>query len=297
MSERHAVAIEASMGGLLTARSTAGRPVAEVTSGERTYFAAVGLLALWVGVWGAFVPDRVDAALPFLVPPLHARFLGVMYLSGLTLMVGGILARSWCEIRVLPPITALWTGGLFVVSLFHLEAFDLDAATARVTIWFAAYLVYPLVAVALMWRHRGEVGDVHGGPPLPRWVVSTLRAQGAVATAVALLLLVAPGTMVDVWPWPITTLLAQIYFAPLFAYGVGSFVLANSRSGPDVRVGAATMLVFAVGVLIASALHLDLFSAGDVSDWLWFLAFGAAAIGLAAITAWSFRSRTSAVTP
>ncbi len=105
---------------------------AAVRPWERAYFGAVGLLALWVGVWGFVVPSRVDTALPFLVPPLHARFLGVMYLSGLTLMVGGILARHWCEIRVLPPITAVWTGGLLVVSLLHLEAFDLGADTARV---------------------------------------------------------------------------------------------------------------------------------------------------------------------
>ena len=269
----------------------AGAAVASVRPAERAYFAAVGLLALWVGVWGFFVPSRVDTALPFLVPPLHARFLGVMYLSGLTLMIGGILARHWCEIRALPPITAVWTGGLFVVSLFHLEAFDLDDATARVTIWFAAYLVYPLIAVGLMWRHRHETGDVHGGPPLPAWVRAYLRVQGGVAGAVALALLLAPGTMVDVWPWPITTLLAQIYFAPLLAYGVGSFVLAGQHSATDIRVGTITMLVFAVGVLVASTLHLDLFSAGDVGDVLWFSAFSAAAVGLAVVVGWSVTAR------
>jgi hypothetical protein len=271
------------------------RTVAVVTPGERAYFAAVGLLALWVGVWGFFVPSRVDTALPFLVPPLHARFLGVMYLSGLTLMVGGLLARHWCEIRVLPSMTAVWTGGLFLVSLLHLEAFDLDEATARVTIWFAAYLVYPLIAVALAWRHRHDAGDVHEGPPAPPWIRTYLRAQGGVAISVALALLLAPGTMVDVWPWPITNLLAQIYFAPLLAYGVGSFLLATQRSGRDIRVGAITMLVFAGGVLVASALHLDLFSAGDAEDVLWFLAFSTATVGLAAVVAWSVAPRTADV--
>ena len=250
---------------------------------ERVYFAAVGLLALWVGVWGFFLPSQVDVALPFLVPPLHARFLGVMYLSGLTLMIGGILARRWCEIRVLPPITALWTGGLFVVSLFHLEAFELDTATTRVTIWFAAYLVYPLIALYLMWDHRDDRGDVHGGSPPPAWVRGYLLVQGAVASVLALALLVLPGDMVDVWPWPITTLLAQIYFAPLMAYGVGSLVLARQRSWRDLRVGVVAMLVFAVGVLVASLLHLELFSAGDLSDRFWFVGFGAVGGGLAAV--------------
>ena len=71
-----------------------------VTRGQRIYFAAVGLLALWVGIWGYFIPGRVDQAIPWLVPPLHARFLGAMYLSGTTFMVGSILARYYAEVRV-----------------------------------------------------------------------------------------------------------------------------------------------------------------------------------------------------
>ena len=51
-----------------------------VTRGQKIYFAAVGLLALWVGIWGYFIPGRVDRAIPWLVPPLQARFLGALYL-------------------------------------------------------------------------------------------------------------------------------------------------------------------------------------------------------------------------
>ena len=284
------VAAELTLRRLRIASGTSTDVVAPVRPWERAYFAAVGLLALWVGVWGFFVPSRVDAALPFLVPPLHARFLGVMYLSGLTLMVGGLLARRWCEIRVLPPVTAVWTGGLFVVSLLHLEVFDLDTATARVAIWFAAYAVYPLVALGLLRRHGLTGADVHRGPPLPRRVGTYLRVQGLVAGGAALALLLAPGAMVEVWPWPITNLLAQLYAAPLLAYGVGSFVLEAQRSGRDIRVGAVTMLVFAAGVLLASGLHLDLFSAGDPAAWLWFGSFAVATAGLGAVVAWSLRA-------
>src|SRR5687767_6939157 len=59
-----------------------------VTRGQRIYFGAVGLLALWVGIWGYFIPGQVDKAIPWLVPPLHARFLGAMYLSGTAFMIG-----------------------------------------------------------------------------------------------------------------------------------------------------------------------------------------------------------------
>src|SRR5438477_11104336 len=98
--------------------------LAQVTLSHRIYFAAVGLLALWVGVWGYFNPAQVDTAIPWLVPPLHARFLGAMYLSGATFMVGCILARRWNEVQVVVPGIAIGTGMLFVVSIFYLAQFD-----------------------------------------------------------------------------------------------------------------------------------------------------------------------------
>src|SRR3712207_136693 len=95
-----------------------------VTLAHRLYFTAVGALALWVGVWGYFAPHRIDVAIPWIVPPLHARFLGAMYLSGTAFMIGCLFARRWYEVRVVVMMIAIWTGLLFVVSLFHLQAFD-----------------------------------------------------------------------------------------------------------------------------------------------------------------------------
>src|SRR5918992_5019806 len=80
-----------------------------VGRGAKAYFVAVGILALWVGFWGYFVPERVTKAIPFLVPPLHARFIGAIYLSGLVFMVGGMIVRRWADIRFVPLLTALWT--------------------------------------------------------------------------------------------------------------------------------------------------------------------------------------------
>ncbi len=245
-----------------------GSEMTGVTRSERLYFAAVGLLALWVGFWGYFVPSEVERAIPFSVPPLHARFLGAVYLSGLTIMVGGLLARSWREIRLVPILTALWTGGLCVISLFHLDRFDFG--TPQPWVWFAAYVIYPLIAIGLAWRHRRVEPGAASEAGLPAWARRYLVGQGVVLTALALGLLLAPGVLADVWPWQINQLLAQIYSAPLLAYGVGSLLLARQRTLLEVRVVVAGMLVFTAGVLLASIIHRGLFSAGDTEDVLWF---------------------------
>ncbi len=146
-----------------------------ITRGERIYFGAVGLLALWVGLWGYFIPDKVDMAIPWLVPPLHARFLGAMYLSGTTFMIGGILSRYYAEVRVMIPAIAIWTGMLFIVSLFYLGEFDYSRT--QVWIWFGAYIIYPLIALWLMWKDRASQEKLSGSD-LPAWARSYLFDTG-----------------------------------------------------------------------------------------------------------------------
>jgi hypothetical protein len=51
-------------------------------------------------------------------------------------MLGALLARRWSSIRVVVPMISVWTGMLFIVSLFHLPEFDWSRP--QVCIWFAA---------------------------------------------------------------------------------------------------------------------------------------------------------------
>jgi hypothetical protein len=261
--------------------------VTPVTRGQKIYFAAVGLLALWVGIWGYFIPGQVDKAIPWLVPPLHARFLGAMYLSGLTFMVGGILAHYYVEVRVMVRVIAIWTGMLFIVSLFYLDEFDYSHKP--VWFWFGAYLIYPLIALWLMWRER-TLREKVDGAVLPAWVRGYLLGQGVVVTLLALVLLFMPEFMATIWPWNITRLLAQIYAAPFLAYGVSSLMLSRQQTWLEVRVVVIGTFVFAVGVLLASLIHRQLFSLANVATWLWFGGFLLAAVLLGLLSARSIRA-------
>jgi hypothetical protein len=258
-----------------------------ITRGQRIYFTAVGLLALWVGVWGYFIPAYVDWAIPWVVPPLHARFLGAMYLSGAAFMVGCLLARRYAEVRVVVPMIAIWTGILFIVSLFHLSEFDY--ARGQTWIWFGAYLTYPLIALWLIWEHRA-LSEPISGPRLPGWVRGYLLGQGLVTASLAAALLFAPAVMVNLWPWKITPLLAQLYSAPFLSYGLGSLLLARQQTWAEIRIGVAATLVFAGGVLLASLIHWPLFSLSDLADGLWFGAFTAATLMLGLMTGLAMRS-------
>ncbi len=257
-----------------------------ITREEKIYFAAVGFLALWVGLWGYFIPSKVNWAIPWLVPPLHSRFLGSMYLSGATFMAGCLLAKRYVEVHIVVLMIAIWTGMLFIVSLFYLDQFDYTVPPTYV--WFAAYLVYPLIALRLFWKHRVDREQV-SGVKLPNWVRAYLLVQGTVATLLALALLFFPTGMVAAWPWKITPLLAQIYSAPFLSYGVGSLLLAGRKTWIEVSIAVRAMFVFAAGVLLASLIHRSLFSASDLADWLWFVSFTITTVAMALLSALSTR--------
>jgi len=259
-----------------------------ITRGHKIYFAAVGLLALSVGFTGYFLPAQVEIALPWFVPPLHARFLGAMYLSGTVFMLGAVRARQWAEVWVIMPMIVIWTGLLFVVSSLHLAEFDF--AIPQTWVWFSAYLIYPLIALWLAIRYR-PAGNAPAGPALPSWASNALLALGVLTSVPALALLFLPGMMAAVWPWTITPLLAHLYSAPFLSYGIGSLLLARCKTWSEVRISVTAIFVFALGVLLASLLHRQLFAPAVLADWLWFGSFSVAVI-LTALLA--LRARSSA---
>lgn len=228
----------------------------------RAYFALVGLFALWVGVWGYFVPTEVVRALPWPVPGLHARFIAAMYLAGLLAMGLALTAKTLAEVRIPLALAAVWTGMLLLVSMLHLEAFDF--AKPQVWFWMGAYAVFPLWG-AWLYFGKGASATATRRPADP-----VLAAIGAVCLLIAAGLLALPAQMIAAWPWKLPPLLASIYAGPFVAWGVAAFMLAREARPEARRIVLASMLAFALLALVASFLHLPLFSFAATSAWVWF---------------------------
>ena len=174
--------------------------------------------------------------------------------------------------RPAPVAGLLFTSLLLVVTLLNPEAFDYDLGPVQV--WTGSYVVYPLLGllvIAGMHRRRGEAPP---GPRVPGWVGAVLMAQAALFALVGVALLFARETMADLWPWPITNGLAQFYGGPFLAYAWCSWAYARKRNWAETAVVAPAMLAFTLSTVVVSAVHDELFSAGDVEDWLWFGSFG-----------------------
>ena len=246
---------------------------------HRIYFVAVGVFALWVGLWGYLVPSEIARAIPWMVPPLHARFLGAMYLSGMVLMFGSRLAQQRAEVRIGLIMASVWTGMLLLVSLLHLAEFNF--ARPPVWFWFFAYIVFPIVGAWLAWRDR-DVRFTVATTPLASWIRVFALVLGIVSGTLALLLFLAPASMASQWPWKIPVLLAQLYSGPFLSFGIGSILISWCGNWQQARWPIWSTATFTALVLLASILHRGLFAVGSTSAIVWFGGFTLALLGLAA---------------
>lgn len=258
--------------------------MSSLTIRQRVYLGAVAALALWVGFWCYFVPARSEIAIPWGVSTLCATFFGSIYLSGATFTGTSMFARRWVDARMVMPTIALWTGGLTIISLFYLPLFDF--ARTQVWIWFGAYILYPLIALGLMWTHRKQSSIYPvDEQSLPEWARRYLRIQGSLLVILGLGLLFVPQVMKLLWPWQAGKLMLQLYSAPLLTYGIGSFLSARQHTWSEIRFGLISIGVFTGAELVTTIFHLPLFDGHPLSIAIWF-AWLAATTGMLAFLSW-----------
>jgi hypothetical protein len=255
-----------------------------LTLRQRIYLGAVAALALWVGIWCYFVPERSEMAIPWGVSTLCSTFFGSMYLSGATFTGTSMAARRWVDVRLVMPMIAMWTGGLTIVSLFYLPLFDFTRT--QVWVWFGAYILYPLIALGLLWMRRRE-SNVHPTeePALPEWAKRYLRVQGGLLVLLGLSLLVAPQGMKVLWPWQAGKLMLQLYSVPLLTYGIGSFLFARQHTWSEIRLGLVSIGVFTGAELAATLFHFPLLDGHPLSIAVW-LVWLAGTTGMLAFLSW-----------
>jgi hypothetical protein len=256
----------------------------EIPAGVRFFFGVIALAALLVAYLGITAPRHLDKSFTWAnLPPLHARFVGVLYLFGGVYMVGCIAARRWSQVSPALPAIGLFTSLLLLVTLLNLDAFDFDLGP--VWVWTLSYIIYPSIAFGVAWALRHREAPAPGGPLLPRWARTFLIAQAAVFAVLGVLLLVARDVGVDIWPWKIDAGLAQFYGGPFLAYAYCSWRYSRRGHWAALATIVPAMLVFTAGTVIVSLVHRELFSASDVATWIWFAGFAAAAAFLLLMSA------------
>lgn len=221
-------------------------------------------------------PELIGLVLPWPASPLNARFVACLYLMGAASALLGALARRYAEVRIsLVQVLAI-TGCLLLLTLPHLGEFDAAGFPYR---WLVFYTLDVVVigAILLRWRGRDPAprGARHPAAPL-------LLAYAAVTAVAGAVLLVAPDVAVQVWPWSLTPILAQVYSVFFLVFALGAWLAARDARPEAGRISVAANLVMLVLVLTVSVANLDRFAAGPRTA-VWFALFGAAAAMLAVV--------------
>ena len=142
------------MAGFEQLTSTRGdAPLNEISAPLRLFFGVTAIAAFFVAYLGLVDPARIDERFTWVVlPPLHARFVGVLYLFGMVYMIGCILANRWSQVSPALPAIGIFTSLLLLVTLLNLEAFDFDLGP--VWVWTLVLHHLPAIAFTLAWTAR-----------------------------------------------------------------------------------------------------------------------------------------------
>ncbi|HZA59326.1 MAG TPA: hypothetical protein VE523_09110 [Solirubrobacterales bacterium] len=222
-------------------------------------FAGLALIAGLLLFAGA--GDTADWFSWTIEPPLSAAALGAFYWAAFVLLATGARAPDWDAARpiVLPVLVIAVV--LLAVTLVHLDRFDMDSLFG--VFWLCAYIAAPLLLLyGIAAERRSHTGEAQrSARRLPGGLRGVLAGEAVVMLAASGLMLLAPDTAADMWPWALTPLVSRALGA--FTLGVALVGLMVVREDRLVLFSGTAVAYLALGALqlLAVALH-----GGDLGD-------------------------------
>jgi len=192
-------------------------------------------------------------------PPITAAFLGGGYLAVATALGLGLGERDWASVRVGVWVVATGLVSILIASLLHLDKFHLYSPIWTAQAWAWSWLVLYIALIpglmGALWAHwRQPAMTPRPGPALPLPLPLGLRLGqwllGGLMVAMGAALFVVPASAEQLWPWPLTPLMARMVGSFNLAIGVSLFAAARENDFARIRVASFAYLVFALLQLV-----------------------------------------------
>jgi membrane protein CcdC involved in cytochrome C biogenesis len=215
-------------------------------------FAGLALIAGALLFFGATHTDKWWAWT--IAPPLTAATLGAFYWAAFVLILTAARSETWAGARPAAYPVAVIAVLLLVVTLYHLDRFDLDSLFG--VFWLVAYaLVPPLLVWALVDQVRAPGEDPRPTQGLPRPLRALLLFEGVAMLVAGAVLLFSAGLADDLWPWALSPLTSRALGS--FFFGVGLTALIAVRDDDPVSFRGAALAYTVLGLLelLALVLH------------------------------------------
>lgn len=246
-------------------------------------------LVLLVNAVPAFVvltslPGRTDDLFVWTVKPdASAQLLAAMYGNAAILTLLTLGRKAWAEIRVAFVVITFFAFAATIVTFFHLDPF-LAHPRYFFVYWLVNYFfLFFLTPYVFFREERTHGGRLPVEVPLARGPV-VLAALACLACGIAMF--VGPPHANDVWPWPMTPLVARIIGVWLTALALAFAWAAWDGDSVRARPILWQALPTAVLVGIVPLVHRGDLTAG-AGHWILFAALlaGLALAGLSGLRA------------
>ena len=219
-------------------------------------------------------------------PSMTALIMGAGYIAGGYFFVRVALATRWHRVHIgFLPITA-FTSFLGIATFIYWDRFDHDHVAFW--IWTGLYVTTPfLVPLAWLRNRSTDPGTLEEADDryLPRRVRSILKATGLLQFAIAVVLLASPSTMVDIWPWTLTSLGAATLGAWFALPAVTAFMMGVDGRWSAIRITLESQLIGLALMLLATARAWEQFDKSNAMTYVFVGGIAFLFVGLAAL--WS----------
>ena len=221
-------------------------------------------------------------------PQLTPMIMGAGYIAGAYFFTRVALERRFHRVHIgFLPVTA-FTIFMAIGSFAHLDRFLQD--NVAFWIWMGLYVTTPiLVPFAWLVNRRTDPGTSEPGETrLPASIRGALIAAGALQSAVALVLLLLPQTMIDGWPWMLTPLTAQTLGGWFALPGITAVMMGLDGRPSAIRITLHSQVIGLVLILVATARAWDGVDSSNALAYVLVGGLGALLIGLLALS-WHMR--------
>src|SRR5918998_4953412 len=216
-------------------------------------------------------------------PTMTPLLMGAGYIAGAYFFTMVVREREFHRVHVgFLPITA-FTIFMAIATFSHLDRFLTN--NVAFWVWTALYVLTPILVPLAWWRNRKtDPGTVAADDVmLPSWVRALLLGAGGVQTAVAVVLLASPQTMIDIWPWQLTPLTAQVLGGWFALPGVTALMMGIDGRGSAIHITLRSQAIGLALILLGAARSWSEFDTSNELSYVFVLGLGLLLLGLVAL--------------
>lgn len=187
-------------------------------------------------------------------PTMTPMLMGSGYLAGAYFFHCVLRAKKWHQVALGFPPVATFASFMTVATVLHLDKFNFGHVSFWA--WALLYATTPFLVVATWLRNRRtDPGTPEPGEKLvPLPVRLIVGVAGAINLITAILLLLFPNFMIDIWPWQLTPLTARVIGGWFALPGVVGLMVASDPRWSSARAILQSQ-IFGIVLILASVVR------------------------------------------